>query len=111
MSDVHSSPVVGVLLAAGLGTRFDPSGQDSKLLAALPDGTPVAVAAARRLRAVMPEVIAVVRPGAEVLAERLAIVGCRVLVAPEAAQGRSHRFPQIRIAAQAPLRRRRLEQR
>lgn len=87
MSDVHSSPVIGVLLAAGLGTRFDPSGQDSKLLAALPDGTPVAVAAARRLRAVMPEVIAVVRPGAEVLAERLAIVGCRVLVAAEAAQG------------------------
>ncbi|WP_414441371.1 nucleotidyltransferase family protein [Burkholderia sp. 22PA0106] len=87
MVDLHSSRFVGVLLAAGLGTRFDPSGQDSKLLAALPDGTPVALAAARRLRAVIPDVIAVVRPGADVLAERLAIVGCRVLVAGEAVQG------------------------
>ncbi len=41
----HASLATGVLLAAGLGTRFDPGGVQSKLLAKLPDGTPVAVAA------------------------------------------------------------------
>ncbi|ALK33206.1 hypothetical protein Bpla01_64820 [Burkholderia plantarii] len=88
MSEPARSPApVGVLLAAGLGTRFDPSGRDSKLLAALPDGTPVVVAAARHLLAVTPEVHAVVRPGAGRLAAHLTDAGCRVLVAEEAIQG------------------------
>jgi len=46
--------IVGILLAAGRGVRFDPSGHVHKLLAALPGGTvPLAVAAAsaRSLRA------------------------------------------------------------
>ncbi|AJY64489.1 nucleotidyltransferase family protein [Burkholderia glumae] len=84
---VRSPALVGVLLAAGLGTRFDPRGRDSKLLAALPDGTPVAVAAARRLLAVTPEVHAVVRPGAGRLADYLAGAGCRVLPAEASKQG------------------------
>ncbi|MGD7313419.1 molybdopterin-guanine dinucleotide biosynthesis protein MobA, partial [Ralstonia pseudosolanacearum] len=42
---MRRSPVVGVLLAAGRGSRFDPDGTVNKLLAALPDGTPVAVQA------------------------------------------------------------------
>lgn len=33
-------PVVGVLLAAGRGSRFDAAGVANKLLAPLPDGTP-----------------------------------------------------------------------
>uniref|UniRef100_UPI001963B332 NTP transferase domain-containing protein n=1 Tax=Burkholderia sp. LMG 13014 TaxID=2709306 RepID=UPI001963B332 len=65
----YASFATGVLLAGGLGQRFDPSGLQSKLLALLPDGTPVAVAAARHLAAVTADVIAVVRPGAEKLAK------------------------------------------
>lgn len=37
----YSSTATGILLAAGLGTRFDPSGLQNKLLATLPGGTPV----------------------------------------------------------------------
>ncbi|KVE36452.1 nucleotidyltransferase family protein [Burkholderia sp. TSV86] len=77
----------GILLAAGFGTRFDPSGVHSKLLAKLPDGTPVAVAAAQRLAAVLPNVIAVVRPSAEKLARLLNGVGCQVVFAPDAVRG------------------------
>ena len=60
----YASLATGVLLAGGLGQRFDPSGL-RKLLALLPDGTPVAVAAARHLAAATADVIAIVRPGAE----------------------------------------------
>ncbi|PNQ40697.1 NTP transferase domain-containing protein, partial [Ralstonia solanacearum] len=82
---MRRQPVVGVLLAAGRGSRFDPGGAVNKLLAALPDGTPVAVQAARHLRAVLADVVAVVPAagthGAE--AERLAVLlaeaGCDVL--------------------------------
>jgi molybdenum cofactor cytidylyltransferase len=58
--------IVGVLLAAGRGSRFDASGSTSKLLAAAPEGphagAPLALAAARTLRGVLPVVVAVVRP-------------------------------------------------
>lgn len=50
--------VTGILLAAGRGARF---GGD-KLLAALPDGTTLGVAAARAMMRVLPRVVAVVRP-------------------------------------------------
>lgn len=86
-------PVVGVLLAAGRGSRFDPDGTVNKLLAALPDGTPVAVQAARHLRAVLDDVVAVVPAagthGAEVerLAALLAEAGCEVLRCTRAARG------------------------
>lgn len=50
---------VGILLAAGRGRRFDPSGTRNKLLQPLPNGEPVAVASARALLAVLPKVIAV----------------------------------------------------
>ena len=45
----YASFATGVLLAAGLGTRFDPEGLHNKLLARLPDGTPIAHEAAHRL--------------------------------------------------------------
>ncbi len=37
----YSSSATGILRAAGYGSRFDPSGLHNKLLATLPDGTPV----------------------------------------------------------------------
>lgn len=76
----YASLATGVLLAGGLGQRFDPSGLHSKLLALLPDGTPVAVAAARHLASATADVIAVVRPGAERLAILLNEAGCQVPV-------------------------------
>lgn len=79
--------MIGILLAAGRGTRFDPAGAQDKLLQRLPDGTAVAVAAAHSLRAVLPEVIAVVRPDASQLADALRAAGCRVTVCPDARAG------------------------
>jgi len=75
--------LTGILLAAGSGSRF---GGD-KLLATLPDGTPLAVAAARALCAALPAVIAVVRPGDTRLAAALAAEGVRVIECPNAASG------------------------
>ena len=75
--------IVGVLLAAGQGTRF---GGD-KLLAALADGTPVGVAAARHLAAALGEVIAVVRPEDARLIHLLAATGITVERCPSAWKG------------------------
>jgi molybdenum cofactor cytidylyltransferase len=83
----YSSNATGILLAAGLGTRFDPSGVQNKLLAPLPGGVPVAVQSARRLLAVAAEVVAVVRPGAETLAGVLDEAGCKVIVSANAGRG------------------------
>ncbi|WP_244816921.1 NTP transferase domain-containing protein [Caballeronia sp. Lep1P3] len=83
----YSSNATGILLAAGLGTRFDPSGLHNKLLAALPDGTPVVFHAARRLLSVVAEVVAVVRPGAEKLADVLNEAGCDVIFSADAERG------------------------
>lgn len=78
--------LVGILLAAGQGRRF---GSD-KLMHALPDGQAIAVASAARLLPACDQVIAVWRPGGELLAEQLAEIGCRTLCCPEAAQGMGH---------------------
>jgi molybdenum cofactor cytidylyltransferase len=75
--------IVGILLAAGQGSRF---GGD-KLLAKLASGTPVGVQAARNLIAVIDEVIAVVRPDDEVLRQALAATGARVEPCPRAHEG------------------------
>lgn len=83
----YSSNATGILLAAGLGTRFDPSGLHNKLLAALPGGAPVVFQSARRLLAVTAEVIAVVRPGAEKLADVLNEAGCNVIFSADAERG------------------------
>ncbi|SAK54837.1 MobA-like protein [Caballeronia temeraria] len=83
----YSSNATGILLAAGLGTRFDPSGLQNKLLATLPGGTPVVFQSARRLLAVSAEVIAVVRPGAEKLADVLNEAGCNVIFSADAERG------------------------
>jgi molybdenum cofactor cytidylyltransferase len=76
-------PTIGLLLAAGSATRF---GAD-KLLAPLPDGTPVGVAAARHLLAAVDGVVAVVRPDDGRLATALAREGARVTACPSASDG------------------------
>lgn len=72
-----------VLLAAGSSRRFG----SEKLLAPMPDGTPIAVAAASTLVSALPRVIAVVRPGADALAEALRACGAEVAYCPDADQG------------------------
>ncbi|MBA5690442.1 nucleotidyltransferase family protein [Rugamonas apoptosis] len=79
--------VTGILLAAGRGRRFDPSGRRSKLLQPLAGGGTVAEASARNLLAVLPRVVAVVRPGDDTLAAALGALGCEVRVCPDADLG------------------------
>lgn len=80
--------IVGILLAAGRGTRFDPSGVHSKLMQPLPGGELVAVAAATNFLAALPVVLAVVRAG-DPLGPVLAGLGCRVVECRTADRGLS----------------------
>jgi molybdenum cofactor cytidylyltransferase len=86
-----TGPIIGILLAAGRGRRFDASGAHNKLLQTLPDGTLVAVASARNLLARLPRVLAVVGPHAALpesgLAHALREAGCEVSVCGEADAG------------------------
>jgi len=79
--------VAGILLAAGRGRRFDPSGVRNKLLQRLPGGELVAAASARRLLAVCPRVVAVVPPDDGGVADALRALGCEVTVCPDADGG------------------------
>ena len=76
-----------ILLAAGYGSRFDPLGVRNKLLQPLPDGCAVAVASAASLLAIMPQVLAVVRPEADQLRAELQAIGCEVVSCVHAADG------------------------
>jgi len=78
--------VVGILLAAGSASRF---GSD-KLLHRLANGVPIAVAAARNLRAAIEPAVAVVRPGSPALERALAECGLEVAICPDAAAGMGH---------------------
>ncbi len=82
--------IVGILLAAGKGTRFG----GAKLLAPLPvashsvaAGTPVGVAACRHLVAAVADVVAVIRPGDPALAQQLREAGARVVECQRADDG------------------------
>ena len=75
--------IVGLLLAAGSARRF---GSD-KLAHSLVHGVPIAVQAARHLRGEIPEVFAVVKPGADALQALLAAEGCKVTVCERAEEG------------------------
>ncbi len=82
--------IVGILLAAGRGTRF---GGD-KLWAPLgnasldvPAATPLGVAAATHLVAALPDAIAVVRPRDTQLAQRLCDSGLRIVECANADDG------------------------
>lgn len=83
-------PIVGILLAAGRGTRFG----GGKLLAPLPEakhgnlaGTPVGVASAMNLANALSDAIAVVRPGDAELSARLRACGLRVVECANAGDG------------------------
>lgn len=78
--------VVGILLAAGSSRRFG----SNKLLAPLADGTPLAVAAANRLIAAVPDCIAVLRPGDALLAVLLAEQGLLTVECAHAESGMGH---------------------
>ncbi|BAZ94726.1 uncharacterized protein FOKN1_2352 [Thiohalobacter thiocyanaticus] len=74
---------VGILLAAGQSRRF---GSD-KLLQPLPDGTPLALAAAENLRLALPETVAVVAKADGAVAGLLRAAGIPVVVNPGAEAG------------------------
>lgn len=83
----HAFDCAGILLAAGSGTRFDPTGKRNKLLQALPDGKQVARQAAEVMCAALPRVLAVLRPLGDSLDEQLAAAGCDITVCADAASG------------------------
>ena len=76
-------PPVGILLAAGQGTRFG----SNKLLQPLADGTPMAVASARTLHTVLAHCIAVVNDAQGCVARLLAEAGLQVIANPHAPDG------------------------
>ena len=78
--------ISGILLAAGSGSRFG----SNKLLHLLPDGTPIALAAAHNLMQAIPDCVAVVRPGASELARVLRAEGFRVVASTHAGKGMGH---------------------
>ncbi len=81
---------VALLVAAGYGRRFDPTGASAKLEARI-DGTMVAVHTARALLAQCDRVIACVRPASLRLADELAAAGCDIeQVQDEADEGMGH---------------------
>ncbi len=75
--------IVGILLAAGSGTRF---GSD-KRLHPLHDGVSIALESARRLAAACARMLVVIRPEDEMLAQSFHKSGCTVLRSPKAVQG------------------------
>lgn len=77
------SRICGILLAAGSGSRF---GSD-KLLHPLLTGVPIAITAARNLKAALAHTLAVVRPGADELTALLLAEGLEVVVCPNAEEG------------------------
>jgi molybdenum cofactor cytidylyltransferase len=86
-SNAPADRFIGILLAAGRGARFDATGARNKLLQTLGTGELVVVAAARNLRAALPDIIAVVRPGAAAVARELQAQGCGITECPTAENG------------------------
>lgn len=80
-----NNTVIGLLLAAGQGSRF---GGD-KLLQPLADGTPIGLQAARQLAAHVDELVCVVRPSDLALQALFNAEGYTVLLNPEHLTGLS----------------------
>ncbi len=80
---ILAGQIHGILLAAGFSTRFG----SNKLLHLLPDGTPIALAAARNMLAALPRTVAVVHSGRSALARLLIDAGCTLVVARNAREG------------------------
>jgi molybdenum cofactor cytidylyltransferase len=75
--------VAGILLAAGEARRFG----RHKLLAPLADGTPLAIASARKLFAVIPDSVIVLRENDSALAALCDREGWRTVICRDAAEG------------------------
>ncbi len=75
--------IVGLLLAAGSGSRF---GSD-KLRHELPHGVSIAVQSARHLKLEVSRVVAVVRAQSSELEKHLKAEGCEVVICDNAAEG------------------------
>jgi molybdenum cofactor cytidylyltransferase len=89
----HQSPItdlkiIGILLAAGSGSRFG----GNKLTHALPGGTPIGVASLRNLKLALPQVIAVVRSADTGLRDLLADEGVDVHLCEDAHLGMARSF-------------------
>ncbi|GAA4033717.1 nucleotidyltransferase family protein [Actimicrobium antarcticum] len=86
----------GIVLAAGRGRRFDPSGLQDKLLQILPLGEHsqhsqhIAVQSAQRMAAVLPTTLVVVHPDALRLMTVLHEAGCVTSCCADAAAGMGH---------------------
>lgn len=95
MTKARDPGVAGLLLAAGSGRRYDPSGSRLKLIEPAPcgrhAGVPIAVAALRNLRAVIADVVAIVRTvdneAQRRLHELLAAEGAPLVICPDADEG------------------------
>jgi molybdenum cofactor cytidylyltransferase len=94
------SVVVGILLAAGRGRRFDPTGRRNKLLQLLPDQTPVVLQSLRTLSQSVDAVVAVVAPGAPQVQALLRNEGVPVVVCETADCGMAE---SLKAALQASL--------
>jgi molybdenum cofactor cytidylyltransferase len=79
--------IVGILLAAGKGSRFDPQGQRNKLLQRIENGNTVAASAAAAMLSSLGKVVATVRQDGDALAEELRQCGCTLHVCAEASGG------------------------
>lgn len=75
--------IAGILLAAGSARRFGAP----KLLHPLDDGLPVAVTAAQALMQVLPNTLAVVKPGDHALIEVFTKLGLQIVENPLADEG------------------------
>lgn len=84
MTDIGAP--IGILLAAGFSRRFGPT---DKLLHVLPDGRPIALAAAQHLLQALPSSLAVIQPGNAFLDRLLRDAGMQVLHCASAGMGDS----------------------
>jgi molybdenum cofactor cytidylyltransferase len=93
MSNVDSArsdgPLVGVLLAAGRGSRFDALGHNNKLLA-LVNGQAVAVQSAANLRAHVDHLIIVIKPNSSALRQAFSDLDAQISECADAELGMGH---------------------
>ena len=85
-----NGPIVGILLAAGRGERFGGGVGNSKLLATLSGGLPIALSAARNLQPTCDRLIVAVRPGDTALADLFTAEGIAVVICHDADSGMGH---------------------
>jgi len=84
--DARDDVIVGLLLAGGRGSRFDPSGQADKLMA-LWKAEPIAIHAARRLQTICHPCFAILGPDKPQLRQSLDTAGLITVVDPRVREG------------------------